>query len=66
MALVGSDPFRELDRLAQKVWGLSNGTRSLAMPMDAYRKGASFLIPFDLLGLIHPMRRRQTKPGSTE
>jgi len=51
MALVRSDPFRELDRLAQQVWGLSNGSRSLAMPMDAYRKGESFLIQFDLPGI---------------
>ena len=51
MALVRSDPFRELDRLAQQVWGLSNGSRSLAMPMDAYRKGDSFLIQFDLPGI---------------
>lgn len=51
MALVRSDPFRELDRLAQQVWGLNNGSRSLAMPMDAYRKGDSFLIQFDLPGV---------------
>ena len=51
MALVRSDPFRELDRLAQQMWGLSNGSRSLAMPMDAYRKGDSFLIQFDLPGI---------------
>lgn len=51
MALVRSDPFRELDRLAQQVWGLSNGSRSLAMPMDAYQKGESFLIQFDLPGI---------------
>ena len=51
MALVRSDPFRELDRLAQQVWGFSNGSRSLAMPMDAYRKGDSFLIQFDLPGI---------------
>ncbi len=51
MALVRSDPFRELDRLAQQVWGLSSGSRSLAMPMDAYRKGESFLIQFDLPGI---------------
>jgi len=51
MALVRSDPFRELDRLAQQVFGLSNGSRSLAMPMDAYRKGDSFLIQFDLPGI---------------
>ena len=51
VALVRSDPFRELDRLAQQVWGLSNGSRHLAMPMDAYRKGESFLIQFDLPGV---------------
>jgi HSP20 family protein len=51
MALVRSDPFRDFDRLAQQVWGLSNGSRSLAMPMDAYRKGDSFLIQFDLPGI---------------
>ena len=51
MALVRSDPFRELDRMAQQFWGLSNGSRSLAMPMDAYRKGDSFLIQFDLPGI---------------
>lgn len=51
MALVRSDPYRELDRLAQQVWGLSNGSRSLAMPMDAFRKGDSFLIQFDLPGI---------------
>lgn len=51
MALVRSDPFREFDRLAQQVWGLSNGSRSLAMPMDAFRKGDSFLIQFDLPGI---------------
>jgi HSP20 family protein len=51
MALVRSDPFRELDRLAQQVWGLGNGNRALAMPMDAFRKGESFLIQFDLPGI---------------
>ena len=51
MSLVRSDPFRELDRLAQQMWGLTNGARSLAMPMDAYRKGDSFLIQFDLPGI---------------
>ena len=34
-----SDPFRDIDRIAQQVWGMRNGSRSLAMPMDAYRKG---------------------------
>jgi HSP20 family protein len=51
MALVRSDPFRELDRVAQQLWGLGNGTRSLGMPMDAYRKDDKFLIQFDLPGI---------------
>jgi HSP20 family protein len=51
MALVRSDPFRDLDRIAQQVFGMSNGARTLAMPMDAYRKGDSFLIQFDLPGI---------------
>ena len=51
MALVRSDPYREMDRLAQQVWGLREASRTLAMPMDAYRKGDSFLIQFDLPGV---------------
>ena len=51
MALVRSDPFRDFDRLAQQVWGMSNGSRSFAMPMDAYRKDDSFLIQLDLPGI---------------
>jgi len=37
--------------MAQQLWGLSSGTRSLAMPMDAYRNGDAFLIQFDLPGI---------------
>lgn len=51
MALVRTDPFREFDRVTQQLWGLNNGSRALAMPMDAYRKGDSFLIQFDLPGI---------------
>ena len=52
MALVRSDPFRDLDRLAQQLWGApTGGTRPLAMPMDAYRHGDSFLIQLDLPGV---------------
>ncbi|MDA8313806.1 MAG: Hsp20/alpha crystallin family protein [Acidimicrobiales bacterium] len=52
MALVRSDPFRELDRLAQQLWG-DGRTRSssLSMPMDAYRKGDVFLVQIDLPGV---------------
>ena len=53
MALVRSDPFRDVDRLFQQLWGgqTGNGDRSLAMPMDAYRKDDSFLIRLDLPGV---------------
>jgi len=53
MALVRSDPFRDVDRLFQQLWGgqNGNGARSMAMPMDAYRKDDSFLIRLDLPGV---------------
>ena len=53
MALVRSDPFRDVDRLFQQLWGGQNGSaaRSMAMPMDAYRKDDSFLIRLDLPGV---------------
>ncbi len=47
--IIRSDPFRELDRLTQQVLGTA--TRPAAMPMDAYRKGDSFYIHFDLPGV---------------
>ncbi len=53
MALVRSDPFRDVDRLFQQLWSGQNGNggRSMAMPMDAYRKDDSFLIRLDLPGV---------------
>lgn len=42
------DPFDELDRLAQGVWG---SARRPSVPMDAYRKGDRFLVHFDLPGV---------------
>ncbi|MDQ3885819.1 MAG: Hsp20/alpha crystallin family protein [Actinomycetota bacterium] len=49
--LMRTDPFRELDRLAQQMFGY-NGTssRPAAMPMDAYRQGDQFVVQFDLPG----------------
>jgi HSP20 family protein len=44
------DPFRELDRLNQEVWGQSQ-RRNTGMPMDAYRQGDTFFIHFDLPGV---------------
>jgi HSP20 family protein len=50
--LMRTDPFRELDRLTQQVFG-TNGTtsRPAAMPMDAWRSGEEFLVTFDLPGV---------------
>jgi len=46
--LMRTDPFRELDRLAQ---ALGTPTRPAAMPFDAYQKDDSFLVQFDLPGV---------------
>ena len=50
--LMRTDPFRELDRLSQQVFG-ANGTttRPVAMPMDAYRSGNEYVVRFDLPGV---------------
>jgi HSP20 family protein len=47
--LVRTDPFRELDRITQQLLGTA--TRPAAMPMDAFRKGDTFYIHFDLPGI---------------
>jgi HSP20 family protein len=47
--LIRTDPFRDLDRLTQQVFGTV--ARPAAMPMDAYRKGDAFYLHFDLPGL---------------
>jgi HSP20 family protein len=51
--LMRTDPFHELDRLAQQVFGNPSGTwsRPSAMPMDAYRAGDEFVVSFDLPGV---------------
>ena len=51
--LMRTDPFRELDRLTQQVFGSNAGTwsRPTAMPMDAYRSGDTFVVAFDLPGV---------------
>ncbi|MBV8541638.1 MAG: Hsp20/alpha crystallin family protein [Pseudonocardiales bacterium] len=50
--LMRTDPFRELDRLTQQLFG-TNGTpsRPAVMPMDAYRVGEQFVVHFDLPGV---------------
>jgi HSP20 family protein len=47
--LMRTDPFRELDRFTQQVFGTT--ARPAAMPMDAYRRGDDFYIHFDLPGV---------------
>ena len=47
--LMRTDPFRDLDRLTQQVFG--SAARPTAMPMDAYRKGHEFYVHFDLPGV---------------
>jgi HSP20 family protein len=51
--LMRTDPFRELDRLAQQFFGNAPGTwsRPTPMPMDAYRAGDEFVVAFDLPGV---------------
>ena len=71
--LMRTDPFRDLDRLAQQVLGTP--ARPAAMPIDAYRRGDEFVVEFDLPGVdtssieltveknvltVHAQRRRST------
>ncbi|MGH4025840.1 MAG: Hsp20/alpha crystallin family protein [Pseudonocardiaceae bacterium] len=51
--LMRTDPFRDLDRLSQQLFGSQHGTwsRPTAMPMDAYRSGDEFVVAFDLPGV---------------
>ncbi|WP_433715109.1 Hsp20/alpha crystallin family protein [Nocardia sp. CA-084685] len=47
--LMRTDPFRDLDRLTQQVFGTP--ARPAAMPMDAWREGDEFLVELDLPGI---------------
>jgi len=52
--LMRTDPFRDLDRLAERLFtgaNVGNGGRPVAMPMDAYRQGEEFVVQFDLPGV---------------
>lgn len=74
--LMRTDPFRDLDRLAQQVLGTP--ARPAAMPIDAYRHGEQFVVEFDLPGVdagsidltveknvltVHARRDRQALDG---
>lgn len=47
--LMRTDPFRDLDRLTQQVFGTS--ARPAVMPMDAWREGDEFVAELDLPGI---------------
>ena len=49
MLLRTTDPFRDLDRIAQQLMGTTN--RPAVMPMDAWREGDRFVLEFDLPGV---------------
>ena len=52
MLLRTTDPFRDLDRLAQQLLGATGTTnRPAVMPMDAWREGDLFVLEFDLPGV---------------
>lgn len=50
--LMRTDPFRELDRLAQHLMAPGTWSRPSAMPMDAYRAGDEYVVVFDLPGVV--------------
>jgi len=47
--LMRTDPFRDLDRLTQQVFGTP--ARPAVMPMDAWRADDQFVVEFDLPGV---------------
>jgi HSP20 family protein len=49
MVLMRTDPFRDLDRLTQQVFGTA--ARPAVMPMDAWRDGEKFIVELDLPGV---------------
>jgi HSP20 family protein len=49
MTILRFDPFRDLDRLSQELFGPSRALRSI--PMEGYRRGNSFYVQFDLPGV---------------
>ena len=47
--LMRTDPFRDLDRLTEAVFGTAS--RPAVMPMDAYREDDTFVVELDLPGV---------------
>jgi HSP20 family protein len=76
MMLMRTDPFRDIDRLTQRILG--EASRPAAMPIDAYRRGEEFVVELDLPGVqpdsidltveknvltVHAERRREETEG---
>ena len=57
--LMRTDPFRELDRLAQQVLGAGTTSRPAVMPMDAWREGDAFV------HRVRPARRRAPRRSTS-
>jgi HSP20 family protein len=49
MALMRFDPFRDADRFTQQLFG--EARRTTMMSMDAYRRGDTFVVHFDIPGV---------------
>ncbi|MFL6131255.1 MAG: Hsp20/alpha crystallin family protein [Nocardioidaceae bacterium] len=49
--LLRTDPFRDLDRLAQQTVGRGTAARPAVMAMDAWRENDSLVVEFDLPGV---------------
>lgn len=49
MLLQHNDPFRDLDRLTQQIFGTA--ARPSSMPLDAWREGDEFVVELDLPGI---------------
>src|SRR3954454_25366801 len=49
--LLRTDPFRDLDRLAQQLVGTGTAARPAVMAMDAWRENDSLVVEFDLPGV---------------
>jgi HSP20 family protein len=48
MTIIRFDPFRDLDRFAQELFGAGRAPHGI--PMEAYRRGDTFYVHFDLPG----------------
>lgn len=51
MALMRYDPFREMDRFAEQIFGSGSAARPTYMPMDAVRHDDRVEIAFDVPGV---------------